>query len=227
MDGCPAHRYRGRCICWRDSVPKPLMPPGENVPAPVNRASNCQAEISARRNAQGANPAPYTQSPCRRCPAFQGLDNVRRFAQSSTQSAFNELHLKRLIVRVDSAQCVAGVSPVGLGRLRRTYNRQHSCSFAVGIRRRCCFLFQNDVLVTNRADHGAVSFTVLLQKAIESHHAAAAHWNPNFLRTFWAHTPLSPCRLAKYIPEPRRQRILISPPRRAEAWQKGLRDLGF
>src|SRR5882724_9399161 len=223
----PARRYHARCRCWRDSVRKQPELPGETAPAPANRALNCRVEISARRNAQDANPAPCTQYPFRRCPAFQGLDNVRRFAQSSTQSAFNGRILKRLIVRVDSAQCVAGVSPVGLGRLRRTYNRQHSCSFAVGIRRRCCFLFQNDVLVTNRADHGAVSFTVLLQKAIESHHAAAAHWNPNFLRTFWAHTPLSPCRFAKYIPEPRRQRILISLPRRAEAWQKGLRDLGF
>src|SRR6266699_6667537 len=100
MGARPARQYHVLCKCWHDSARKQPALPGEIARAPANRALNCQVEISARRNAQDANPAPYTQSPCRRFPAFQGLDNVRRFAQSSTQSAFNELHLKRLIVRV-------------------------------------------------------------------------------------------------------------------------------
>jgi len=41
------------------------------APAPGHHSSNCRGEISARTLAfQAQNPAPYTQRPCRRCPAF-------------------------------------------------------------------------------------------------------------------------------------------------------------
>src|SRR5437868_9120055 len=122
---------------------------------------------------------------------------------------FRKPRLERLIVRVNAAQCVTGPASISFGRLRRTHHRKHAGSFAISVSGGRRFLFKNNILVADRADHGAVCVTILLQKSVEAHDAATAYRDPNFFRIFWAHTPLSAFKWAKYIPERRCPRILI------------------
>jgi len=84
--------------------------------------------------------------------------------------------------------------------LRRTDNRQHPRSLAVGIRHRRVPV-QDDVLLQIVQTIEPYASPSCFKKRFKAHHAAANTWESKLFEDFWAH---SPSRLAGWqsIPEP-------------------------